>query len=114
MPYFVTIKRTRGIPYLYVMYSTYVTRPDGSKQKVQRVIRSFGRLEPLLEKDPTFVEKLKQQYPSQRQLKQQQLERLKAERQRLQDEKDQETLGEQSAGRNGRDAEPQDTDELEP
>lgn len=74
MPYFVTIKHTRGNAYLYVMHSAYVNYPDGSRRKTQRVVRSFGRVEPLLKKDPMFVEKLRMMYPNRRLLKKLKLE----------------------------------------
>lgn len=78
MPYFVTVKKTRGVPYLYAMYGEYVSTPEGKTKKVQRVVRSFGRLEPLLAKDPDFIEKVRMQYPNKTQIQRMELERVKA------------------------------------
>ena len=58
MSTYISIKKTRGIDYLYAVESYYTD--DG--KRTQKIVKSFGRLDEAKLKDPDIVEKLKQKY----------------------------------------------------
>lgn len=63
MASFISIKKTRGVEYVYLL-ENYIQEIDGVKKRRQRVVLSFGALEKLTQKDPNALEKLHEQYDS--------------------------------------------------
>lgn len=64
MRIYITVKKTRGVAYLYAIKSYYINLPDGSKKRAQIVLKSYGRLDKLQAKEPDIVERLKAEYAS--------------------------------------------------
>ena len=50
MAAFISIKKTRGVEYVYLL-ENYIQEIDGVKKRKQRVILSFGALEKLKQKE---------------------------------------------------------------
>lgn len=62
MGVYILSKKTRGVAYLYAVQTHYTIQPNGTKKRTQSILKSFGRLDRLIEKDPDIVAKLKEQY----------------------------------------------------
>lgn len=59
----VTVKKTNGIPYVYIVEQSNVV-VDGKKKRKYKTIQSLGSLAKLEAKEPNILERLREQYKS--------------------------------------------------
>lgn len=62
MTQYVTVKKTKGIEYVYITDVSYDIDKEGKKKRVYKLVQSLGKLTSLLEDDPQALEKLKEKY----------------------------------------------------